>query len=89
MCRYGTGPLRRYIDILAQRQMAAILRGSGYLNKTELIETVRVSYARERAAKKITMRDRQREEGERERTSISENEREGETETETEERRGE
>eukprot|EP00903_Cladosiphon_okamuranus_P010020 g9502.t1 len=37
--RYGTGPLRRYIDILAQRQMAAILKGSGYLNKQELIET--------------------------------------------------
>ena len=42
--RYGTGPLRRYIDILAQRQMAAILRGSGYLNKQELIETVSVVF---------------------------------------------
>lgn len=40
--RYGTGPLRRYIDILAQRQMAAILRGTGYLNKQDLIETVSV-----------------------------------------------
>ncbi|CAN0267868.1 unnamed protein product [Ectocarpus fasciculatus] len=38
--RYGTGPLRRYIDILAQRQIAAILRGSGYLNKKDLMETV-------------------------------------------------
>ncbi|CAM9345305.1 unnamed protein product [Pylaiella littoralis] len=37
--RYGTGPLRRYIDILAQRQMVAILRGTGYLNKQDLIET--------------------------------------------------
>ncbi|CAB1099581.1 unnamed protein product [Ectocarpus sp. CCAP 1310/34] len=37
--RYGTGPLRRYIDILAQRQIAAILRGSGYLNKKDLMET--------------------------------------------------
>ncbi|CAM9622921.1 unnamed protein product [Hapterophycus canaliculatus] len=38
--RYGTGPLRRYIDILAQRQIAAILRGSGFLNKKDLMETV-------------------------------------------------
>lgn len=39
--RYGTGPLRRYVDILAQRQIAAVLRGTGYLGKKYLMETVR------------------------------------------------
>jgi hypothetical protein len=34
--RFGTGPLRRYIDILAQRQLAAILKGKGYLTRTEV-----------------------------------------------------
>lgn len=46
--RYGTGPLRRYIDILAQRQIAAILRGSGYLNKKDLMETVSALRQRQR-----------------------------------------
>lgn len=38
--RYGTGPLRRYVDILAQRQIAAVLRGTGYLGKKYLMDTV-------------------------------------------------
>lgn len=37
---YGTGPLRRYVDILAQRQITAVLRGSGYLGKKYLLATV-------------------------------------------------
>lgn len=37
--RYGTGPLRRYVDILAQRQITAVLRGSGYLGKKYLLAT--------------------------------------------------
>ncbi|CAN0075062.1 unnamed protein product, partial [Ectocarpus sp. 12 AP-2014] len=53
--RYGTGPLRRYIDILAQRQIAAILRGSGYLNKKDLMETV--SYLTWRQNKTRASRD--------------------------------
>ncbi|CBN79298.1 weakly similar to cyanobacterial Exoribonuclease II [Ectocarpus siliculosus] len=53
--RYGTGPLRRYIDILAQRQIAAILRGSGYLNKKDLMETA--SYLTWRQNKTRASRD--------------------------------
>lgn len=42
---YGTGPLRRYVDILAQRQITAVLRGSGYLSKKYLLATVSKSFS--------------------------------------------
>ncbi|CAN0461374.1 unnamed protein product, partial [Discosporangium mesarthrocarpum] len=37
--KYGTGPLRRFIDVLAQRQVAAVIKGQGYLSKKYLQET--------------------------------------------------
>lgn len=36
--RFGTGPLRRYTDVLAQKQVAAVLRGQPPLSKREIIE---------------------------------------------------
>jgi exoribonuclease R len=35
--RFGTGPLRRYTDVLAQRQMSAVLKGQPPLPKAEII----------------------------------------------------
>ncbi|CAM9575477.1 unnamed protein product, partial [Phaeothamnion confervicola] len=38
--RFATGPLRRYVDLLGQRQAAATVRGSGFLDRRRLAETV-------------------------------------------------
>lgn len=35
--RFATGPLRRYTDVLAQRQVAAVLRGQAPLSKREVV----------------------------------------------------
>ncbi len=36
--RFGTGPLRRYTDVLAQRQMTCVLKGQQPLSKAEIVK---------------------------------------------------
>lgn len=56
--RFGTGPLRRYTDVLAQRQMAAVLRGKPPLPKAEIVRRMTQVNFQSKASRQLRAQSR-------------------------------
>lgn len=51
--RFGTGPLRRYTDVLAQQQMVSVLKGRPPLSKSEVIRRMTQVNWQSKASQKL------------------------------------
>lgn len=56
--RFGTGPLRRYTDVLAQRQVSAVLKGQPPLSKAEIVRRMTQVNFQAKASRQLRQQSR-------------------------------